>query len=264
MPAQSARSFRFRSTVAAALCAVVLLALSGRASAKDELTVSAAASLTNAFNDIARDYEARHPGTHVNLNFAASDVLLKQIEQGAPADVFASADEATMDRAASAGRIDASSRKDFAANTLVLIVPGSNSAVPTKLDELSQAAYKRVAIGNPDSVPAGRYAKQALAAAKLWEPLQAKLVQAQNVRQALDYVARGEAEAGFVYATDAAAQAAKVKVALTVPTATPVRYPAAAVGSCKQKPAACEFVQFLLDAQSRATLSRYGFSAPTQ
>ena len=91
-------------------------------------------------------------------------------------------------------------------------------------------------------MPAGRYTKQALIEAKLWDALQPKLVQAQNVRQALDYVARGEAEAGFVYATDAASQAQKVKVALTVPTATPVRYPVAAIGSCKQKPAACEFV----------------------
>lgn len=227
----------------------------------DELTVSAAASLTNAFTDIAKRYEARHPGTRVDLNFGASDILLKQIEQGAPTDVFASADEATMDRAASAGRIDAASRTDFAANALVLIVP-DRGAAPARLDDLAQTTYHRIAIGNPDSVPAGRYAKQALAAAKLWEALQPKLVQAQNVRQALDYVARGEAEAGFVYATDAAAQAQKVKVALTVATATPVRYPVAAVASCRQKPAACEFVQFLLGPESRATLSHYGFNAP--
>ncbi|HZT54863.1 MAG TPA: molybdate ABC transporter substrate-binding protein [Burkholderiaceae bacterium] len=225
----------------------------------DDLTVSAAASLTNAFTDIAKAYETQHPGTHVNLNFGASDVLLKQIEQGAPADVFASADETTMDRAASAGRIDAASRRDFAANTLVLVTPAGSTA-PAKLGDLAQDAYKHIAIGNPDSVPAGRYAKQALAEAKLWDVLQPKFVQAQNVRQALDYVARGEAEAGFVYATDAASQAAKVKVALTVPTATPVHYPAAAVGPCKQKPAACEFVQFLATPASRATLAKYGFS----
>jgi molybdate transport system substrate-binding protein len=168
-----------------------------------------------------------------------------------------------MDRAASGGRIDRASRKDFAANTLVLVVPSGAADVPTKLDELAQHLYKRIAIGNPESVPAGRYAQQALSEAKLWDVLQPKLVQAQNVRQALDYVARGETEAGFVYATDAASQAGKVKVALTVPTATLVRYPVAAVGSCKQKPAACDFVQFLLGAQSRATLAHYGFNAPT-
>lgn len=241
-----------------AMLGVLLAAGPARA---DDLTVSAAASLTNAFTDLAKRYETVHPGTHVNLNFGASDVLLKQIEQGAPADVFASADEATMDRAASAGRIDAASRRDFAANVLVLIVPAHGTA-PARLDDLAQPTYRRIAVGNPDSVPAGRYTKQALAAAKLWDALQPKLVQAQNVRQALDYVARGEADAGFVYATDAAAQAQKVNVALSVPTATPVRYPAAAVGRCAQKPGACAFVQFLLEPESRATLSHYGFSAP--
>jgi len=254
------RPSRTTAPLAGALIFAAAATATGNARA-DGLTVSAAASLTNAFTDIAKTYEAKHPGTQVSLNFGASDVLLKQIEQGAPADVFASADKATMDRAASAGRIDAASRKDFAANTLVLIVPG-NGAAPAQLGDLTQTTYRRIAVGNPDSVPAGRYTKQALTEAKLWDALQPKLVQAQNVRQALDYVARGEAEAGFVYATDAASQAQKVKVALTVSTATPVRYPVAAIGSCKQKAAACEFVQFLLGPESRATLSHYGFSAP--
>jgi molybdate transport system substrate-binding protein len=250
------RTVRRYSQLAGALTLCTAAAATAHA---DELTVSAAASLTNAFTEIAKAYEAQHPGTHINLNFGASDVLLKQIEQGAPADVFASADETTMDRAAGAGRVDTTSRRDFAANTLVLVVP-AGAAAPAKLGDLAQDAYKHIAIGNPESVPAGRYAKQALADAKLWDALQPKLVQAQNVRQALDYVARGEAEAGFVYATDAASQAQKVKTALSVPTATPVRYPAAAVGNCKQKPAACDFVQFLSSPDSRATLSRYGFS----
>ena len=228
----------------------------------DDLVVCAAASLTQAFTDIAHAYETQHAGSHVRLNFGASDVLLAQIEQGAPADVFASADEVTMDRAAAMGHIDPSSRRDIAGNTLVLIVPVAGS-VPSKLADLSHANYTRVAIGNPDTVPAGRYAQQALSAAQLWRALQPKLVQTQNVRQALDYVARGEVEAGFVYATDAAMQAQKVKVALNVPTATPVRYPAAAVADCKTRPAACDFVRYLSSAPSRATLARYGFTPIT-
>jgi molybdate transport system substrate-binding protein len=251
---------RVRAGFAAIFCVLATLAGAARA---DELVVSAAASLSNAFNDIGKAYEAAHPGTRVIVNAAASDVLLKQIEQGAPADVFASADEATMDRAASAGRIDPTSRQDFAGNTLVLIVP-ANGTAPRALGDLRSDAYQRIAIGNPDSVPAGRYAKQALTEAKLWDALQGKFVQAQNVRQALDYVARNEAEAGFVYATDAATQTAKVKVALNVPTATPVRYPAAAVGTCKAKPVACDFVQFLLSAPSQTTLAHYGFSAASE
>jgi molybdate transport system substrate-binding protein len=227
-----------------------------------ELIVSAAASLSNAFGEISEAYESAHPDTHITLNFAASDVLLKQVEQGAPADVFASADEATMDRAARSNRIDAGSRMDFAANSLVLIVPIRGTA-PAALADLNKETYQRIAIGNPDSVPAGRYAKQALVDAKLWDGLHPRLVQAQNVRQALDYVARGETDAGFVYATDAATQADKVHVALTVPTATPVRYPAAAVGSCAQKPVACDFVRYLRSARSQSVLAHYGFSPAT-
>ena len=242
----------------AAVAVALFMSFPGMARAAD-LTVSAAASLSNVFTEIAKAYEAEHADTHVVLNFAASDVLLKQIEQGAPADVFASADEVTMDRAAGADRIDPATRKDFATNTLVLIVPAANPA-PATLADLKQDAYKRIAIGNPDSVPAGRYAKQALADAKLWDTLQDKLVQAQNVRQALDYIARGEAEAGFVYATDAATQVQKVHIALTVPTATPVRYPAAAIAASTQKTAAKNFVEFLLSTQSKTILTRYGFS----
>ncbi|HEY8010682.1 MAG TPA: molybdate ABC transporter substrate-binding protein [Rudaea sp.] len=230
-----------------------------RPACADDLTVSAAASLTNAFGEIAKAYETQHAGTHVVLNFAASDVLLKQIEQGAPADVFASADEVTMDRAAGSGRVDASTRRDFATNSLVLVAPISGIA-PAALGDLKQERYKRVAIGNPDSVPAGRYAKQVLVDAGLWDTLQPKLVDAQNVRQALDYVARGEAEAGFVYATDAATQAQKVRVALNVPTATPVRYPVAVVAGSVQERAARSFVEFLFSAQSQSVLARYGFS----
>jgi len=228
----------------------------------DDLTVSAAASLTNAFKDIGVAFEASHPGTHIAFNFGASDVLLKQIEQGAPVDVYASADEATMERAMRDHLVAAATRADFAANALVLIVPAGNVS-PKSLSDLQGDGYKRIAIGNPDSVPAGRYAKQTLTDAGLWQTLSSKFVQAQNVRQALDYVARGEAEAGFVYATDAAAQASKVAVALTVPTATPVRYPVAAVHDCGQKRVACEFAQYLQSAQPQNILVRYGFRPAT-
>ena len=242
----------------AALCVALACASTARA---DDLTVSAAASLSNAFGEIAKAFEAKHPGDKVTLNFAASDVLLKQIEQGAPTDVFASADEATMDRAAQSGAIDAASRRDFAGNTLVLIV-NRDAPAPSKLESLADAKYAHVAIGNPDSVPAGRYAKQVLIDAKLWDTLQAQLVPTQNVRQALDYVARGEAQAGFVYATDAATQKDKVSVALTVPTATPVRYPIAAAKTSAHATLAHDFVAFVVSAPAQDVLKKYGFSTP--
>jgi molybdate transport system substrate-binding protein len=226
-----------------------------------DVVVSAAASLSNAFGDIGKAYEAKHPSDKVVLNFAASDVLLKQIEQGAPADVFASADEVTMDKASASKMIDASTRKDFAANTLVLIV-GANAKTPRTLRDLTLADYQHIAIGNPDSVPAGRYAKEALDSAKLWNKLQPQIVPAQNVRQALDYVARGEAQAGFVYATDAQTQRDKVQVAMTVPTATPVRYPIAVTSKSQHADLAKDFVAFIVSPDGEAVLKKYGFSAP--
>ncbi|MEP6484943.1 MAG: molybdate ABC transporter substrate-binding protein [Rudaea sp.] len=242
------------------ISAMILAAAPFHASAAD-LVVSAAASLSNAFAEIGKAYEVKHPGDKIVLNFAASDVLLKQIEQGAPADVFASADEATMDRAAQSNLVDTLTRKDFAGNTLVLIV-GLSAKSPNSLNDLSAADYPHIAIGNPDSVPAGRYAKEALTSADGWEKLQSQIVPTQNVRQALDYVARDEAQAGFVYATDAQTQKDKVRVAMTVPTSTQVRYPIAVTRASKQVDLAKGFVDYVESADGRAILSRYGFSAP--
>jgi molybdate transport system substrate-binding protein len=245
------------ATFAWSLC-TVLLALGTVGAGAAQLTVSAAVSLSNAFTDLGRAFEAKHPGDKVLLNFAASDALLRQIEQGAPADAFASADEATMDRAAAARLIDASTRRTVATNSLVLIV-SDGTRPPATLEDLKDSAYARIAIGNPDSVPAGRYAKRALADAGLWDALQARFVPTQNVRQALDYVARGEASAGFVFATDAATRKENVHVALTVPTAAPVRYPIAVTAASKQARLAQAFAAFVLSGEGQAVLKGYGF-----
>jgi len=236
------------------------LSLAADMSGAEELTVSAAASLSNAFTDLGRTFEARHPGDKVILNFGASDLLLRQIEQGAPADVFASADEATMDRAAAGKLIDAATRRPFAGNTLVLIV-SNGTKTPAVLRDLSDAIYARIAIGNPDSVPAGRYARQVLADAALWDVLQPRLVPTPNVRQALDYVARGEAQTGFVYATDAAIQKDRLRVALTLPTTPPVRYPIAVTAASTHAHLARAFVVFVASPDGQAVLKTYGFSA---
>src|SRR5262249_5816637 len=159
-------------------------------------------------------------------------------------DVFASADEVTMQRAADLRLVDPATRRDFAGNALVVIV-GADVTPPNALARLTRKPYAHIAIGNPDSVPAGRYAKQALIDAGIWDVLQAQLVPTQNVRQALDYVARGEAQAGFVYATDAATQRDKVRVALDVPTYTPVRYPIAATARSAHAELARAFVVFV-------------------
>ncbi|VCU68342.1 Molybdate-binding periplasmic protein precursor [Pigmentiphaga humi] len=237
------------------------LALPLSASAQ-ELTVSAAASLTNAFKEIGQQFEKNHPGTNVRLNFAASGTLLQQMAQGAPVDVFASADQATMDKAVAQKLIDTATRKDFATNSLVLIAPLQGGPAIGSLQDLSGAAVKRIAIGKTATVPVGNYTKEALESAKLWEPLQPKFIQADSVRQVLDYVSRGEVDAGFVYRTDAAVMQDKVKIVLTAGGHTPVSYPVAQLAESKHKALAGSFVDFLLSVPGQEILGRYGFGKP--
>jgi molybdate transport system substrate-binding protein len=232
------------------------------AAAAQQLTVSAAASLTEAFKEIGRKFETTKSGVTVRYNFAASGVLIQQIAQGAPVDVFASADQETMNRGADQKLIDPDTRRDFAANTVVLVAPAQGGPALKTLADLNRPDIKRIAIGKTETVPVGRYTKQSLEAANLWAPLQPKLVQADSVRQVLDYVARGEVEAGFVYRTDAAIMADKVKVALTAGGHTPVTYPVAVVSESRQKALAKEFAEYLRSPVAQDVLARYGFARP--
>jgi molybdate transport system substrate-binding protein len=227
-----------------------------------DLTVSAAASLTNAFKDLAPLFEADHPGTRLQYNFAASGPLLQQISKGAPVDVFASADQATMDQAQSLGFAKAEQRRNLVSNSLVVIVPSTSAKLPAALKDLAQAAYQRVAIGIPASVPVGRYTQGVLEAEGLWAAIEPKMIGAQSVRQALDYVARGEVDAGFVYATDASILPDKVRVALTVATRQPVLYPVAPIAASPKLALARKFVDFLMAPQAQAVLAKYGFGKP--
>lgn len=251
----------FRNRPIVALSLALAAAWSANATAGD-LVVSAAASLTNAFKEVAQGYEKEHAGTKVILNFGASDVLLQQIVKGAPADVFASADQKAMDKAVEEKAVKPASRVDFAANQVVLIVPADSKASITALKDLTRDDVKRIAYGNPASVPVGRYTQGALEAAGLWKEVQAKSVLAQNVRQSLDYVARGEVDAGFVFATDAAIMADKVKVAVRVPSQTPVTYPIAVTTRETAAKEAESFVAYVLSPAGQAILSRYGFQKP--
>jgi molybdate transport system substrate-binding protein len=227
-----------------------------------ELTVSAAASLTNAFPEIGQRFEQRHPGAKVIFNFAASGPLFQQIAQGAPVDVFASADQKTMNLAQEKGLIVPASRKNFVSNTLVLIAPQDSKLALTGPKDLLNAAVKRVAVGNPVSVPAGRYAEKALSQAGFWQALQPKLIMGESVRQVLDYVSRGEVDAGFVYATDAAVVQGKVKTVAQVQGHQPIVYPVALVAASRKQALAQEFLNFLFAPESAAILSKYGFGKP--
>lgn len=250
------RSFRL------GLLAFLVASLTTFAVQAADITVSAAASLTNALKDIAPLFEAANRGAKVQLNFGASGALLAQIAKGAPADVFVSADQETMDQAQQQNLLKPGQRRDVVSNSLVVIVPTTAAKVPATLADLNQPGFARIAIGLPASVPVGRYTKSVLEAANLWAPIEAKMIGASSVRQALDYVARAEVDAGFVYATDAAIMPDKVKVAFTVPTTKPILYPVAVLAGAPNPAEAAKFVDFLFTPPAQAVLAKYGFGKP--
>ena len=225
------------------------------------LTVSAASSLTNAFKEMAPVFEGQHQAIKIQFNFASSGQLLQQIAKGAPVDVFASADQETMDAAQNKNLIDISSKKNFTANTLVLVVPKSAKQIPLNLSDLLKNNYQRVVIGLPASVPVGRYTQQVLEKHHLWQMLEPKVIGAQNVRQALDYVARGEVDAGFVYATDVLVSS-QVQVAFTVPTERKILYPIAMVRTSAHEKEAKQFLAFMSGSSAQAILMKHGFGKP--
>ncbi|KPN74663.1 molybdate ABC transporter substrate-binding protein [Neisseria sp. 74A18] len=243
------------------LTAAMLVAASPFAVA-EEITVSAAASLSNAFKDIAAQYEKQYPHSKIKLNTAGSGTLLQQVLQGAPVDVLAFADQETMDKAAGQGVIDEKTRRNFAKNALVIAAPVAGKSSMNSLKDLTHSRFERIAVSNPASVPVGRYAKAALEKAGVWQTLQPKIINTQHVRQSLDYVARGEVDAGFVYNTDAALMKDKVKVLKQVPTDKPVSYPIAVTKQSAAQAEAKRFVQYVLSAQGQAVLNRYGFQKP--
>jgi molybdate transport system substrate-binding protein len=177
-------------------------------------------------------------------------------------DVFASADQDRMDQAQARNLLLPATRRDFVSNTLVVIVPATAARVPARLADLTGPEVKRVAIGLPASVPVGTYTKRVLEQAQLWSTLEPRIVGATNVRQALDYVARGEVDAGFVYATDAALLKDQVKVAFSVPTPQPIRYPVAVLRQAPHPAGAARFVEFLLTPAAQGVLARHGFGKP--
>ena len=237
------------------------LALGAAMAQAAEITVSAAASLTDAFNEIGERYQAQYPEAKVHFNFAGSGALLQQIVSGAPVDVFAPADTLTMDKAAEF--VDATSRRNMVENKLVVIVPAASAWAGADLAALVEdKAIARIAIANVESVPVGRYSQAALEKAGLWGKLGEKNLPTQNVRQSLDYVARGEVDAGFVYATDAAIMPDKVKVVLDVALDEPLLYPLAVLKASKEKEEATRFADFVSGQEGQEILQRYGFAIP--
>jgi molybdate transport system substrate-binding protein len=167
-----------------------------------------------------------------------------------------------MDQAVEKDLIVRDTRHNFASNELVLILPqGSKTSVKT-LGDLRAAEIKKIALGNPESVPAGRYTQEVLTNEGLWEGLKPRLVFGENVRQVLDYVRRGEVDAGFVFATDAAVDKDRVTVGFEARKHKPINYPISVVASTKNKDLAKQFVQFVLSTEAQGILSKYGFNKP--
>ena len=240
------------------LCAFATLSLSVKA---DEVLVSAAASLTDAFNEIGKAYTKANPQTVVRFNFGASGALQQQIAQGAPVDVFASASPKEMDALQVGGRLAKNTRADFAGNRLVLIAP-LRSGLKT-WEDLRRPNVKRIALSNPASVPSGRYAQETLTKRGLWSVVQPKSVFGENVRQTLAYVTNGDVDAGIVFATDAQAEKTRVRVVQTaVPGQDhqPIAYPVAAIADAPNPAGAQRFASFLQSQPAQSILARYGFT----
>ena len=252
---------RLIGTVSVALGFLLLTATGVGA---QDVTLSVAVSLKDVTEELGRTFMAGHPGVAVRYNFGASGDLQKQIEAGAPVDVFLSAAPRQMDELEKQGLIVASTRRAFARNLLTVVKPADSKVDITKAADLLGARVGRVAIGQPRSVPAGQYAEESLRALGLWDRIQPKLVFAENVRQVLDYVARGEVEAGFVYTTDAATRSQGVKEAFRPPEDTyrPVVYPGAVVAASKHPALGKDFLDLLGGPQGRAVLERFGFQPP--
>jgi len=224
-----------------------------------EIMISAAASLKDSLTEFQKDYAQKKPEVKLTINFGASGTLQQQIEQGAPVDLFISAGKAQMDALEQKNLIVKESKVDLLGNDLVLITGKDNSKV-TSLDDLTKASVNQISIGTPESVPAGKYAKESLTSLKLWDALQPKFVLAKDVTQVLNYVETGNVEAGLVYQSDAQGST-KVKVVTVVPASShkPIVYPAALIAASKNKQVAEDFLKYLQSSDAQKVFMKYGF-----
>ena len=251
-----------RRGVFGALLAICLFA-AGPGAAAETVTVFAAASLTNALQDIGKAYEAR-TGIHVVFSFASSSILAKQVEAGAPAQIFASADTQWMDDVERHGLLEPGTRASVLGNELVLIAPKESPAPPQAIGASTDwakllGAEGRLCVGDPDHVPAGIYARQALTRLGAWAALEPRLARAEDVRGALALVEQGQAPLGIVYASDAKVSAGvKVLGAFPPSTHSPIVYPFAIVKG-QARPAVRAFLSYIRSPGGMAVFKKYGF-----
>jgi molybdate transport system substrate-binding protein len=258
---ENSRMYRrlYRATLLVALLLVWTLPQTASGQSQP-IVVGAAISLKESFNELGGIYEQR-TGTKVTFTFGSSGQLEKQIEAGAPVDVFASAAEKEMDELQAKNLIDRATRKDFARNALVLVVPADSQLHLQSFSDLQNPGVTKIAIGDPKTVPAGQYAQQLLGNTQLWSKLEARLILGENVRQVLDYVARGEVDAGIVYATDVQIAQGKVTVAAHAADADygPILYPIAVIQDSARAEAAKGFVDLVVSPEGIRVLKSHGF-----
>jgi molybdate transport system substrate-binding protein len=233
-------------------------------SAKANLTVSAAISLKDALDEAKQLYTTANPSVSIAMNYGASGTLQLQIEQGAPVDIFLSAAPKQMDALESKGLVLEDTRKDLLRNEVVLIVPKDSTLGIAGFRDLLKPEVKKVALGEPVTVPAGKYAQEVLTHLGIYDQVNAKAVLAKDVRQVLTYVETGDVDAGIVYKTDALSSA-KVKVVTEAPpnSHSPVIYPVAVIKGSKNAAAAKAFEDFLSGPRARAIFQKYGFGLAT-
>lgn len=226
-----------------------------------ELTISAAASLEDALNEMKPLFEEKHKNIKLLFNFGGSGALQKQIIQGAPVDVFFSAADDKYDELVEQGIIDKNHGKDMLKNTLVLIVPKNVQNPVASFDDLANLGNKKFALGTPAAVPAGKYGKQTLENLGLWDKMQNNIVFTKDVRQVLTYVETGNVAAGLVYKTDASVSE-KVEIVAEADASNhdPIIYPVGVIKTTKQMEQANLFYQYLQETESTDILIKYGFT----
>jgi molybdate transport system substrate-binding protein len=228
--------------------------------AKTEITISAAASLKDALDELKPAFEKQYPQTQLTFNFGSSGKLAQQIEQGAPVDVFLSASEKDMDTLQNKNLINKETRANFSKNELVLITAKDSPLNVSAFNQINPAKIGHFAIGETESVPVGRYAKQTLQKIDLWGPLQNKLVMGSDVRQVLAFVESGNAELGIVYATDALiSKKVKVLAEAKPDWHKPIVYPGAVIADTKHADEAKVFLTYLTSDAGQSILKKYGF-----
>jgi molybdate transport system substrate-binding protein len=242
---------------------LLLACLSAAHAGREQVLVSTAASMNSAMKEVAAAYGELYPATEIAINAGASGVLMRQIEHGAPVDLFISASSVEIDRLAEQGLV--LQREPIASSRLVVAVP-KGSLPPARFERVADERFVRIAIGNPSTVPAGRYAREALRTLGVWDEIQDRLIPGENARQVLDWVATGEVDAGLVYLTDVALVASRVDAGPAAPSGShrAIVYEAAVLETATDSALGEHVLEFLISDTGRRILERKGFAPPPQ